>query len=242
MGIVRRRIRSGRDISGLNMIGDALNPATPSNPPSATARQACCRNEDEMVESREALIKADADTCLTYWSPILRQSRRTACWLYRVSRHSSEDSSGSVSVRWKIKDTRPIRRVTQFCLAVRLCPFHDNLPCDAQHNGSTMKLEPLRTEYYKRRTAAPASKSNFRKFRRKHDGRQTWAREDDSIRNSYARRDSVAVNVLSAGQCGGWLRSGRAKTWPENKPNRSNASVDRCQTQSYGIHGGREPT
>lgn len=103
----------------------------------------------------------------------------------------------------KLNDTRPIRRVTQFCLAVRLCPFHDNLPCDAQHNGSTMKLEPLRTEYYKRRTAAPASKSNFRKFRRKHDGRQTWAREDDSIRNSYARRDSVAVNVLSAGQCGG---------------------------------------
>lgn len=69
---------------------------------------------------------------------------------------------------------------------------------------------------------------------------KTWrstnrAREDDSIRDSYASRDSVAVNVLSAGQCGGWLRSGRVKTWPENKPNRSNASADHCQTQSFGI-------
>lgn len=76
---------------------------------------------------------------------------------------------------------------------------------------------------------------------------KTWrstnrAREDDSIRDSYARRDSVAVNVLSTGQCGGWLRSGWAKTWPENKPNRSNASVDRCQTQSFGIYRGRELT
>lgn len=41
MGVVRRRIRSGRDISGLNMIGDALNPETPD--PVPRARQACSR-------------------------------------------------------------------------------------------------------------------------------------------------------------------------------------------------------
>jgi len=63
MGVVRR-IRSGRDISGLNMIGDALNPETPS--PFSARGKLALENEDEMVESREALIKADADTCLTY--------------------------------------------------------------------------------------------------------------------------------------------------------------------------------
>jgi len=68
MGVVRRRIRSRRDISGLNMIGDALNPETPGPPSTGVARRdaSLLQNEDEMVESRGALIKADADTCLTY--------------------------------------------------------------------------------------------------------------------------------------------------------------------------------
>jgi len=62
--------------------------------------------------------------------------------------------------------------------------------------------------------------------------RRSTNRVNDGHRDFYTRRDSVAVNVLSApGQCASWLRSDQAKTWPENKPNRLSAPVYSCQTQ-----------
>lgn len=77
------------------------------------------------------------------------------------------------------------------------------------YNESTMKLEPLRTEHYKRRTAAPASKSNFRKFRRKHDVRQAGrgrtiasgipTRAGIPSRWMYCPRDNAAADCEAAG-------------------------------------------
>lgn len=60
-----RRIRGLEIFSGLNMIGSVLNPKTLS--PSLNCDAASlAENEDEMEESRETLIKADANACLTY--------------------------------------------------------------------------------------------------------------------------------------------------------------------------------